>query len=607
MQRVFEGVLGFWGGGRNYEARIGLMLHVDLHIQRLYVRAWDRDHWIGDEVSFRADQMLMLRLRRNSTHIAHQFVSAQRQRDPGFGTFLQSLIHHDPRGAGGPSFSFDLPGASMIRNSKGWSDIAFTPYNGVPIDFSAAFFYGLNFKNVDFRQANITGAFFTRTRFENCQFSGSQLAGGRLGGVRFCNQTLNDLDLFHATLKDATFESTNFSRCRLTSVDCKNIKVDNATFSDCRCDKTSFDGMTGKTLAFVRCDLIDTSFDEAKVDGWSFTRSVLRRTSFREATLLNACFAKTRDHAEPLAIEDIDLDAADLSGADFTGVNLVGNVRYARAPRFGQSADTRTILVRASFNLSFLGSDGSYIDATDAKITYDIDATAGIDLFQARYALLPVMELAGFRLSRADFSHARLRAARFGNATLRDADFTGAMLEGADFTGARLDAAVFSNATLSAANFTSAWLTEAKFENTTLGDTNFAGAMLHAVSFARLRGRSLSGVNFSNAFLAQADFKDVVATMSGSKQTSFAGACLAGADFTDAQLADALLTNAQVAAASGTITVNFPGRPKREVEYEPTCISPSSTSPHTICPDGNSGRCTLERLQSRPVKAVWPG
>jgi len=604
MTRVFEGVQGYWpGGGGSYEERFRLLLTADTNTGLVYVlAAGPRGGWIREQQSFRIAPM-----RGTGSGSAQRLGHLQMRSDQAFAAFLDSLSPPWPGFSFLPGFSLDVPGVSRIRDAGGWSDLTFGRVAGAAIDLSTANFSKLSFKNVDFREAVIAGTRFSGSQFENCQFGPQQLVGGRLDGTRFVGQQLRDLDLSGVTLEGAELTGTNLSNCQLTNADCRNVVAQSVKFIDCDCSAASFDGMRGTTLEFVRCDLTDATFERAQMDRVSFAQSTLRRTSFKEARLFEASFAKTGAGTEPRVIDDIDLDAAELAGADFTGIDLAGKVRHARAPRFGASVHERTKLVRATFNLSLLGSDGSFVDATDATIVYDIDPAVGIEDFKAQHALLPRMELARFRLRDADFSFAHMPAARFGNADLRDAKFVGAILEGADFSGATLDGAIFASATLFSANFTSAWMLEAKFEDTRLGDTNFSSAMLVAVNFAKLHGRNLAGVNFSNACLALAQFNAVVVTSSGSKQTSFAGACLAGADFENARLADAVLTNAQVAGDPGELTVAVQGHSPMDIEYGATRIAPSNTGRQTICPDGNSGPCPMPRLLFRPVRPVWPG
>lgn len=603
MTRLFEGVQGYWpGGGGSYQDRFRLLLTAEPGSGLVHVRvAGPEGGWIRDERSFRIQPM------RSADRGSAQFHGQMQMRgDPAFAAFLDALTPPWPGFSFLPGFSLDVPGASMIRDAGGWSDLAFGRVGGAAIDLSTADFSELHFRSVDFREAVIAGTRFSGSRFEDCRFGQQQLAGGRLDGAQFIKQQLRDLDLSGVTLGGAVLVGTDFLNCRLTNVDCRDLSADTVKFTDCDCSAASFYGMRATRLEFVRCDLTGATFDRAQMNRVSFAQSTLRRTSFKEARL-NASFANDGSGTEPRVIDDIDLDAADLAGADFTGIDLAGKVRHARAPRFGASVQERTKLVRATFNLSLLGSDCSYVDATDATIVYDVDRTAGIEEFKAHEALLPRMELAGFRLRDADFSRAHLPEARFGNADLRNANFIGAVLERADFSGARLDGAHFASATLLSANFTSAWMLEAKFDDTTLGDTNFSSAMLVGVNFARLHGRNLAGVNFSTACLALAQFNAVVVTRSGGRQTSFAGACLAGTDFDNAHLADAVLTNAQVAAEPGQLTVNVHGHRPMDIEYRATRIAPSSTGRQTICPDGNSGPCSIPRLLFRPVRPVWPG
>jgi uncharacterized protein YjbI with pentapeptide repeats len=611
MARLFEGVLAIWGNNLPYERRGRFVLHLDVPADMAYLRIEQDGRWTSDEMSVRISEFIRrLDPVRASEHavVAEIFSEGQDAPHP---TLMAMLRDHAPLSSlvgDFPKFQLEMPGISSIRQNRGCNDVVFRKIAGADVALAGFDFSGMSFRNVDFTGASIANTTFLRTRFDNCRFGSTQLTGHRLDGANLRDQRFENLDFTGTNFDGADLGQAMFTNCTMNGAILKNAKIDKTAFWTCSCTGTHFENAKGSMIGFINGNLDDAKFDDADIDGWFFPGVKMTNTSFKNAKLTNAVFSQFGESGPPPTISNIDLDNADLSGADFTDVSLLTTIRHARLPRLGKSATSRTRLVRARFKLSLLGTDASYIDATDATITFDVAAATGITEFKAVHALFPTrMPFAGFKLSRADFSHARLPEARFGNATLRNAKFNGAHLDGADFTSAKLDGVEFNDAVVTAVNFTSAWLYGAKFERTTLANANFSTAMLAEVNFAALEGRSLAAVNFSNACLAQADFTSVKAARQGTVQTSFSNACLAGTIFTGANLADVLLTNAQVSTAKGMLVVEVPDRDKKEIHYDPTLIAPSITGPQTTCPDGNSGPCTIERLTFKPVRAKWPG
>jgi len=276
----------------------------------------------------------------------------------------------------------------------------------------------------------------------------------------------------------------------------------------------------------------------------------------------------------------------------------------ARAPRLGKGIERRTRFVGAELKSSLLGSDWSFIDATDAVVV--LDTTFDQAPFKAVEAILPGITFAGHTLFEADFTGAQLRDARFARCVLRFANFTRAILPGADFTGANLEGANFSSADLRAGVLARAWVFSAQFGDAMLAQANFSSAMLAQVDFTGIKDRNLGGVSFAGACLVSALFNDVGVPRNGLARTTFSGACLAGADFTDAALTDVILSGAQLSAGDGVIDVEHPQRPRpRRFNYTMTKLSPDVTDTDTTCPDGRGGRCTLEQLRFVPVPARW--
>jgi uncharacterized protein YjbI with pentapeptide repeats len=303
-------------------------------------------------------------------------------------------------------------------------------------------------------------------------------------------------------------------------------------------------------------------------------------------------------------LDKVDFDNTGLQGADFSGVNLAGTVSHARKPRLGRTLEKRTRLVKAKFKTGFLGTDWSYVDATEATIT--VELVGEVRGFNASYAILPQVSFANLNLPGANFSHAQLKRSMFSSCILNEANFKEAILEGADFTEAKLETATFEKAGLMGALFTKAWLAEAKFNGSVLTDVNFAGAMLAAVDFKTIQGRNLAGVTFSTAFLVGAVFANVSTSRSRGVRTDFSSACLAGADFSQASLADAILSNAQLSPAGGEIKVINVAKGTSEVfVYEKTKMDTNTTGATTTCPDGNLGACRIDQLYVKPVPAEW--
>ena len=103
-----------------------------------------------------------------------------------------------------------------------------------------------------------------------------------------------------------------------------------------------------------------------------------------------------------------------------------------------------------------------------------------------------------------------------------------------------------------------------------------------------------------------ADFRDVDAPRARSTRTTFSAACLAGANFTGAKLGDVMLTDAQLSAGSGSITISHSWQhSSRPCRYERTRVLPHQTGPDTTCPNGRSGMFTVENLTSRTVPEEW--
>ncbi|MGO4702122.1 pentapeptide repeat-containing protein [Dyella sp. 2RAB6] len=519
---------------------------------------------------------------------------------------------------------------------------------------------GADFSNQELQNLDLSGAKLDRAKLDGagisrCNLRGASLRNASISRTRFMSSNLTltafdgttgtlpmfvDCDLTFASLRGVVLAKPVFSASQLVSVEAKGASLADARFGCLTLEdavervvlKTSvganpidtpatihqadFSGTTLNNARFDGARITESKFDAAKMQKAILGGTTLITVSFKDTELSGADFGarkveyvgahRMREPVPVATFQNVDFDNANLHATNFCGALLTGKIRHARQPRRDTSKTERMCLAGATFRSGLLGVDWSYVDAGSATITLDLPAGVEIKDFKARQAILPVVEFAGLRLPGADFSYAELREMHFGDCDLADAKFGRAVLESADFTGANLQGADFSHASLLAANFSDAWMWEATLDGAVLTEANFSSAMLAQVNFHGISDGRLSAVTFSGACLVSASFKNIKAPRSGNKQTTFSSACMAGADFSGAALTDVVLTKAQLSARKGTIAISHPVRSgDLELEYEATKLESGSTGQQTICPDGKSGACTLERLRAHAVPATW--
>lgn len=511
----------------------------------------------------------------------------------------------DAISAGLPSDAYTVaPGVSEMRRTRRCARADFSPFNGRAVDLREADLSGVVFGEIDFRPALLDGAIFAFATLNRCRFGPRQLAGLDLRNALLSDADLRGLDLSGARLDGAVLTGANLTGAVLRGTSLRDARLDRTDFSQTDATGAVFDGARGIGTRFTGATLADASFVGTRLGAAEFAGAVLIDTVFKDAILAEARFAAAAGGIAAARFEGVDFDNADLRSADFGGTVLTRCKVPARSPRLGKDMDRRTRFVGAELKSSLLGSDWSYIDATDAAIALDtaFDETP----LKAIEATLPGITFAGHTLFEANFTGAKLHDARFARCVMRFADFTGAILPGADFTGANLEGAIFTNADLRAGMLARAWMLGAQFGGASLVQANFSSAMLAQVDFTGIKDRNLGGVSFAGACLVSALFNDVGVPRNGLARTTFSGACLAGADFTRAALGDVILSGAQLSAGDGVIDVEHPQRPRpRRLNYTMTKLSPDTTDTDTTCPDGRGGQCTIEQLRFVPVPARW--
>ena len=542
----------------------------------------------------------------------------------------------------------NLAGARIVKQAFSNLDLQDTVFDGADLEetvFSHCSFNDALFKNAKLSQTSFIDSTFTRTRFDGSSgtlsvFLDSDLTFANFSEAKlrvpiFLNSTLTSVSFKNAELidgkfgewgKSATLHKTDFTNvsaqgarfagARITETDFTKAKLDNAIFSGTALSQVSFKGTELTEANFGPLDsrgprdggqpgatISGTDFAGAKLRKTIFSGTALSQVSFKDADLAGANFGSLANHATA-TFDDVDLDNADLLGVNLSGTLLTGKVRHTRLPKLGRSLETRTCLKGATFKSGLLGTNWSYVDATDAKIT--VELADSVENFSAKHALLPALSLANKALPDADFTSAHLKEVRFANCDLNGAKFNGAMLESTEFSNANLEDVTFDNANLMGSIFTKAWLWGAQFRSTVLTGTTFASAMLAEVNFSGIQGRKLAGMDFSGACLVSANFSNVTVIRDGARRTNFSNACLAGTDFNSASLADAVLSNAQVSSKAGIIAVTHRDLKKeKSFDYIASKLSTNSTGPSTTCPDGNPGACSLEQLYAKPVPQKW--
>src|SRR3989338_5587050 len=611
---IFAGIMSFYAAD-HYEQRVRIMFHIDHEAQLIRVQAEDLPH--TDFTVQQLVDLFQPKLRNAAGLLSHWSESSQGAEPSDDPALLAGLVGIGPDTFGNARIKLEAPGIADILSSKHCDSPDFRPVGKTVVDFGANDFSDVRFINTDFSPTNMSQVtLFSRSTFEGCRFAPSQLKGKNLAGARIVKQAFSNLDLQDTVFDGADLEETVFSHCSFNDALFKNAKLSQTSFIDSTFTRTRFDGSSGTLSVFLDSDLTFANFSEAKlrvpiflnstltsvsfknaelIDGkfgeWGksatlhktdftnvsaqgarfagaritetdfagaklrktiFSGTALSQVSFKDADLAGANFGSLANHATA-TFDDVDLDNADLLGVNLSGTLLTGKVRHTRLPKLGRSLETRTCLKGATFKSGLLGTNWSYVDATDAKIT--VELADSVENFSAKHALLPALSLANKALPDADFTSAHLKEVRFANCDLNGAKFNGAMLESTEFSNANLEDVTFDNANLMGSIFTKAWLWGAQFRSTVLTGTTFASAMLAEVNFSGIQGRKLAGMDFSGACLVSANFSNVTVIRDGARRTNFSNACLAGTDFNSASLADAVLSNAQVSSKAGIIAV----------------------------------------------------
>lgn len=543
------------------------------------------------------------------------------------------------------------PGAAYLRAFPGaflWAQ------DFTAIDISGEDYSHLPLEGVDFSGSKLTGAILQKSDLSRAAFVGATLAGADLGGAVLIAAQFEQSGLQGATLTAAELADSRFVACAFASAE-----LGPAIFYKADLSRVGFvsAGLAGVNFRFARleatkferCDLQGAWVIDAALTGTRFTDCDFTGAEFRGTVALDATFEHCTFSGANLGaaqwlgttfvdckFPDADFSGAKFSGAVFKACDLSG-ARWTEAPHWGDFPEPRSDFTGSKVAAAFLGAAWNNLVLTGVEWS---GLPARIEGLNARNAVLTGMRLTGLDLANADFtdatmcgvglSGANLTQARFTRADLRGADLSGCQLMRADFTNASLqggdgyDPAILSDAALMDARFDGAdlsytlfvrscfWGESASVAGATISATDFSNAYLVGVSFADVARKTLSGARFSGACLVNASFAGTHCGSIDGVRSSFAGACLLGADFTDAILGDSDLSGAAVAVERGEITAPvYRGWPlhaslEPPIEYLPTRGLETATTAQSICPSGVTGPCEGAKLRNGlAVPASW--
>jgi hypothetical protein len=158
--------------------------------------------------------------------------------------------------------------------------------------------------------------------------------------------------------------------------------------------------------------------------------------------------------------------------------------------------------------------------------------------------------------------------------------------DGVDFTFANFS----TSGQEGSASAVNAYMNDALFNNACVLNANFSGVQL---SGANLASALLIGTKFKNSASSAAEFTPSIRVGS---RASVSSADLSGTDFTGANMDGLDMDNAIVATTDGNLFnkkfTSYHGATVQVIfSYGKTVFG--NTTPNTICPDNNSGPCSV--------------
>jgi uncharacterized protein YjbI with pentapeptide repeats len=208
---------------------------------------------------------------------------------------------------------------------------------------------GSKLYDVDFTNANLDGALFTNSEIKNCNFYNARINGTRFSGsnnenssfqssksenAQFDGCVLNNIDMFDAILKGASFRHAKF-----IDVNLKNTQIEGSDFDSAQIDTKLLIGKNLNRckfafLNFEGCDLRETKLNDtywvnAYLNGVNMSNLELDWVDFSYADLSNAKLEGLKINAGEL--EHTNLTGADLTNALFLNLRSVDGINFDNA------------------------------------------------------------------------------------------------------------------------------------------------------------------------------------------------------------------------------------------------------------------------------------
>lgn len=285
---------------------------------------------------------------------------------------------------------------------------------------------GLDFRGMDFSDAEFVGCNFANSDLRRSNFSGANIFGARFDEANLSNANFHRADLRGARMDGADLTETNLDRADLRDglVQVSGVVVPEGTGG------TSFKNATlrGTTMASTR--LKSASFEGAFLENTDFKGADLRGATFKNSLINNAA-----------------LEGAQLIDADFRGASIEGTSADLLVERMAQTSQL--------FDIS--------PDELEQRMVEHLR------WFESGGRLGRQISFGNFDLTGRDLSGLNFAAADLRNVVLVRANLSGAMLAAADLRGANLAMADLSNSDLRGADLSTAFLRETNLDGIKTG------------------------------------------------------------------------------------------------------------------------------------------
>lgn len=294
----------------------------------------------------------------------------------------------------------------------------------------------LSFNGEQWLQVDVSFSYFEQTEFSHCTFTDVTFDKAILARAKFTDCHFERCTFNEATLGASEINACTFKGCEFKQAILSNAKISKTQFIECQLHDNDSLEIAMSQVLFTRSEVHDLNFIESELTQCGFVESSVKDCVFIE-TKAPALLCQN-SQLSSLVFTDVQFEQADFSGCNMAVVAFFGDSDLSGA-NFSK-------IMGETVNLAGAKLSGANFKGADITMGY----------------------FAECNFSHADLSKTVLRGANFSFANLQDANLHSADLMEANFTGARLVSA----------NFRLSHLFNALFLEATLGDTHFAGADL---------------------------------------------------------------------------------------------------------------------------------